>query len=134
MDLIRWSSRLSVGVTEFDNQHRNMIEMINTLHAAMKTGKGASITGDIIDGLIAYTSSHFAAEELLMLQHNFPGFDKHKAEHAALVKQVLQMQSKYNEGKALPQSLMMFIKEWLMTHILAEDREYGPYLNSKGIT
>lgn len=134
MDLIRWSSRLSVGVREFDNQHKNMIEMINTLHAAMKTGKGASITGDIIDGLIAYTGSHFASEELLMLQHNFPGFEKHKAEHAALVQQVLQMQSKYKEGKALPQTLMMFIKEWLMTHILAEDKEYGPYLNSKGIT
>lgn len=134
MALIRWSPRLSVGVTTFDNDHQKMVEMINTLHEAMKSGKGAAVIGPIIDGLISYTANHFKAEEVLMRQHGFPGLEKHRAEHAALVEQVLQLQAKYLEGKALPQSLMQFIKEWLMKHILDEDKEYGPFLNCKGIT
>jgi len=134
MPLVKWSSRLSVGVTEFDGQHQKIVEMINTLHDAMKSGQGASLIGNIVESLINYTSTHFAAEERLMQQHGFPGLDEHKAQHAALVTKVLQMQAKYKEGKALPQGLMLFIKQWLMTHILDEDKQYGPFLNSKGIS
>lgn len=133
MPLIRWSSRLSVGITQFDNEHKKMVEMINDLHQALKTGRGSASIGTILDGLIGYTSTHFASEEILMQKHAVPGLEKHKAEHSALTNQVLEFQKEYYNGKAVPQSLMLFIKGWLMKHILDEDREYGPYLNSTGV-
>lgn len=133
MPLIRWSSRLSVGVTQFDNEHQKMVEMINDLHQAMRTGKGAAKIGSIVDGLIIYVSTHFASEETLMQRHAFPGLEKHRAEHTALTKQVIQFQKEYHSGKAVPQSILLFIKGWLMKHILDEDKEYGPYLNGMGV-
>ena len=86
-----------------------------------------------LDGLISYTATHFAAEERLMQQHAYPAIAKHKVEHAALVKQALEIQKNFKEGKALPQNLLQFLKDWLMKHIVGEDKLYGPFLNSKGI-
>lgn len=133
MALIQWSAMLSVGVTQFDNEHKKLVDMVNNLHDAMKTGKGSDVVGKTLDGLISYTATHFAAEERLMQQHGYPAIDKHKGEHTALVKQALEIQKNFKEGKALPQNLLQFLKDWLMKHIAGEDKKYGPFLNGKGI-
>lgn len=133
MALIQWSQMLSVGVTQFDNEHKKLVDMLNNLHDAMKAGKANDVVGKILDGLISYTGTHFAAEERLMTQHGYPNLTKHKGEHAALVKQALDIQKDFKAGKALPQNLLQFLKDWLMKHIAGEDKQYGPFLNGKGI-
>ena len=31
-------------------------------------------------------------------------------------------------------SIINFLKDWIINHILTEDRKYGPFLNDKGVT
>jgi len=133
MALIQWAPVLSVGVTQFDNEHKKLVDMVNNLYDAIKAGKANSAIGTILDELVRYTGSHFGAEERLMQQHGYSGLAKHKAEHAALVKQVLEIQKGFKEGKALPQNLLQFLRDWLMKHIVGEDKQYGPFLNTKGV-
>lgn len=133
MALIQWSNLLSVGVTQFDNEHKKLVDILNNLHDAMKEGKGADVIGKTLDSLISYTATHFASEEKLMTQHAYPNLTKHKGEHAALVKQALEIQKDFKAGKALPQNLLQFLKDWLMKHIAGDDKQYGPFLNSKGV-
>lgn len=134
MALITWSPSLSVNVKQFDDQHKKLIDLINKLHDAMKEGKGKDILGDILQSLIEYTKTHFAAEERLMQQHNYGEYEKHKKEHNLLVIQVLDIQKKHKEGTpVLTQTIMTFLKNWLASHIQGEDQKYGPFLNGKGI-
>ncbi|WP_243374350.1 bacteriohemerythrin [Geotalea sp. SG265] len=135
MSLISWNQGLSVSVKQFDDQHKKLIDLINTLHDAMKTGKGKDVLGDILQSLVSYTKSHFAAEELLMQRHGYEGYEKHKKEHNLLVMQVADIQKKLNEGApVLTQTVMLFLKDWLSTHIQGEDRKYSPFFNGKGIS
>jgi hemerythrin len=134
MALITWNDSFSVNVKLFDEQHRKLIEMLNDLHDAMKVGKGKEALEKVLKGLIQYTSMHFSNEEKLMKQYNYPEFEKHKKEHNQLVLQVLDVQKKHQEGNAiLSQDVMNFLKNWLRNHIQGEDKNYGPFFNSKGL-
>jgi hemerythrin-like metal-binding protein len=55
-----------------DNQHRQLVDLLNQLENAMAKGKGKELVGKILSELIRYTQTHFSSEELLMLKHGFP--------------------------------------------------------------
>lgn len=134
MALITWSDSLSVKVKQFDDQHKKLVDMVNQLFDAMKTGKGNQVMADILKQLIAYTQTHFAAEERLMKQYGYPDFEAHKKEHNALVVQVLDLQKQFQEGKAvLTQNVMTFLRDWLSKHIQGDDKKYGVFFNGKGV-
>lgn len=134
MALITWSDTLSVKVKQFDDQHKKLVDMVNQLFDAMKTGKGNQVMGDILKQLIAYTQTHFAAEERLLKQYAYPDFEAHKKEHNALVIQVLDLQKQFQEGKpVLTQNIMTFLRDWLSKHIQGDDKKYGVFLNGKGV-
>ena len=134
MALLNWNDSYSVNIKEIDGQHKKLIDMINTLHDAMKVGKGSQMIGDVLKSLIDYTGSHFATEEKYMKLHGYPGYENHKKEHNQLVMQVLDVQKNLHSGKApLTQEIMSFLKNWLVNHIQGEDKKYGPFLNGKGL-
>lgn len=134
MALLTWNEGLSVKVGQFDREHKELVNLINKLHDAMKAGQGKNAIGETLNGLIKYTREHFAAEERLMKLHGYPIYEKHKQEHNHLTMTVLDLQKGYLEGSVpLSQTVMTFLKDWLTGHIQGMDKEYGPYLNGKGI-
>ncbi|MBT1074831.1 bacteriohemerythrin [Geobacter grbiciae] len=134
MALITWNDSLSVKVKQFDDQHKKLVEMLNQLFDAMKAGKGSLVVGDILKQLIAYTQTHFAAEERLMKQYGYADLEIHKKEHNALVVQVLDLQKQFQDGKAvLTQNVMTFLRDWLSKHIQGDDKKYGVFFNGKGV-
>jgi hemerythrin len=134
MALLTWSDKFSVQVRQFDEEHKQLMNLINQLHDAMKTGQGKEVIGDVLKGLITYTQNHFAAEERLMKAHGYPAYGNHKKEHNNLTMKVLDFQKGFTEGSALlSQTVMTFLKEWLTNHIQGVDKEYGPFLNGKGV-
>jgi hemerythrin len=134
MALFTWKDGYSVQVRQFDDQHKKLIELINQLHDAMKVGRGKEVVEDVLKALINYTATHFAAEEQMMRLHNYPGYERHRKEHSLLVARVLDVQKKLRQGDApLSQSVMTFLQEWLTNHIMVIDKDYGPFLNGKGV-
>lgn len=134
MPLMEWDLSYSVGVAVFDDQHKKLFDIINSLNDAMKAGKSKDALGGILKSLIDYTATHFVAEEKMMLQHDYLQTQMHKMEHDKLVKQVLKLQEEFKAGKAmLSMEVMNFLKDWLNTHIAGSDKKYGAYFNAKGI-
>jgi hemerythrin len=108
--------------------------MLNELYEAMKAGKGNNVVGEILNGMIQYTFSHFATEERYLILNNYPDFAAHKREHDILTKQVLELQEQFNNGKAaISIKVGDFLKTWLLTHISGTDMKYSPYLRAKGV-
>ena len=59
MSLINWSDNYSVKVAKFDNQHKNLVNMINEMHEAMRSGRGKDALKPILQKLVNYTVQHF---------------------------------------------------------------------------
>jgi hemerythrin len=132
--LITWSDRLSVGIPRIDAQHQTLVEMINQLHAAMLAGQGNAALGKTLDGVVAYTLSHFAAEEALMNRSAYPGYERHKAEHDKLTAQAKVLQEKARTAKSLlTLEVAKFLQHWLIDHIASQDKAYSAHLLAAGV-
>ena len=115
----------------FDEQHKILFSLINTLHIALKEGKGKSTISDILEGLVWYAKVHFKAEEEEMKEKKYPFLEEHEREHVELLNQALVYQGDYISGKVvLDLKFLSFLSNWLQNHIAKTDRNYGPYLGT----
>lgn len=131
---LRWNQSLSVGISSIDDQHKTLVNLINELYSHMQSGSEKEATAATLDQLIQYTANHFKYEEENFDRHNYPDTKQHKEIHKKLVARVLQFQEEFNQGKAdVSVELMDFLKDWLINHIKKVDKQYGPYLQSKGM-
>ncbi|GAP05918.1 hemerythrin-like metal-binding domain [Anaerolinea thermolimosa] len=131
MSLLQWEDRFSVGMDRFDRQHHVLVDLINELHESMREGKGQQELGSILEKLIQYTRVHFASEEEWMVQYQYPGYARHQASHESLTRQVLEFQRQYQDGTiGLSVQMIHFLKEWLVNHILGEDKAYAGFFQA----
>jgi len=131
---VTWSNQYSVGVAKIDSEHQKLIGMLNDLHAAMTEGRGRSVIGSVLDGLAAYTVSHFANEEKLMQLYLYPDYARHKAIHDKLVGQVKSLQEEFHSGNAtISLDVLTFLQGWLVDHIVGVDQKYAAHLHAAGV-
>lgn len=134
MPIMSWTDTYSTGIAEIDQQHKKLIDLINSLHDAMAKGQGKIVLGKTLGELIHYCASHFAVEEKLFDKHGYPEADEHKDKHQKMTSKVLALQQQFEQGKAtLTIEVMDFLQQWLDKHILGTDKKYAPFLKSKGV-
>ena len=64
MDLLIWGHTYSIGNDLVDNQHKKLMELINTLHR-IESGESDEDINDVLNELVNYTVYHFKSEEEL---------------------------------------------------------------------
>ncbi len=132
MSFMNWQPDYQVGVAEIDNQHRRLVEMVNSLHEAMKSGTGKTLVPKILNDLVEYTVSHFSTEERFMQETRYPEYSLHKRHHEELTRQVLQIKAQIDSGSPVNTiQVMNFLKDWLLNHILGSDKKLGQYIISQ---
>lgn len=124
-----WQDSLSVGVPSIDRQHKVLIGLINDLHIAIDTDKGADVAKFILGKLINYAKAHFIYEESLFKGQNYIATEEHLASHRRIEAQLDELNEKSKDSNYnLPEELMEFLKNWLNNHILKEDMGYSELL------
>ena len=65
-----------------------------------------------------------------MQAKNFGGFERHKAEHEAMIGICADLQKKFHAGEAeVTEAVGQLVKGWLDSHIPTFDRSYSEVLN-----
>lgn len=130
----RWTEKYAVNVQALDNQHQRLFATANELNDALSYGEGAAAVEPVLQKLVDYALSHFAAEEALMKRHLYPDLAKHRAEHEDFARKVTEFIEEYRAGKAgVPVELLLFLQSWLKQHILVTDKAYSSFLNERGV-
>ena len=134
MTVFAWNEKYSLNIKEVDTQHQKLIKLIAELNEAMSQGKGRQALGKILEELVRYTQTHFAAEERLLQAHGYPEYEEHKVKHSKMTQKVLDIQKEYQAGKAtITLEVMKFLENWIAQHIMGTDRKYASFLISKGV-
>ena len=129
---IEFTPDLSCKHDDIDREHKKLFELVNSLHDAMKKGKGRDAVGSVLNSLIQYTETHFVNEEKLMSSVNYPGLYQQKREHADLLKQVNDLRTKFTKDQTvICMEAMTFLQRWLTEHIMVSDKKVGIFLLSK---
>lgn len=130
--LLEWNEKMMLNIGSIDDQHKQLVGMLNELYAGFKAGRARDLVGPVLKRLVDYTATHFKYEEDLFDRTGYPETKQHKAEHANLVKRVLEAQRKFEADRSavLSQDLMLFLRNWLVDHIMGTDRRYVPHMQS----
>jgi len=132
MAKIEWSDKLSVGVEQIDNQHKELLRIANVLINAVSLGREVRVLENVLKRLREYTVFHFNSEEELMGDIRYPGRGDQAVEHARLKKEVKDYQRQiYKKEGLTPDEVLEFIKDWLLKHILTYDRELARFIHEQ---
>jgi len=135
MPLIQWDSSYSVKVSRCDNDHQKLISLINSLHDAMKQGKGSAVIQGIAKELADYTNFHFSAEEALLERTKYPALEEHRGQHRAFIQRVSEIRRELESGgKVNTSATLSFLQDWLLNHIKQTDKKYSAHLNAHGVS
>lgn len=131
----KWSSDYSVNIKTIDDQHQELVNILNRLFVAVSKREGDKAIAGILDALMSYTQTHFALEERLMREAKYKDIESHMEEHRKLLEQLDQLCKKHLlEEKPIYFEMLSFLKTWLKEHIQGVDTKYSAALQQAGFS
>ncbi len=129
---IQWTDAMSLREPLLDDDHRQLIALINQLTSAEKVGNRRNIEF-VLDELVDYTIDHFNREELFLQDNGYPlgEMAAHKLMHAEFTKAIQDIRWQYQNGfrSGINQELLRYMRTWLSKHILVEDVKFASALS-----
>lgn len=134
MQAFEWKPEYSVSVSTFDQQHKKLFFLAETLRAAMLGGGGRDVLFRMLQDLISYAKTHFSAEEDLLQSYQYPELEHHRFEHAQFAVRTTDFEKVAAAGEIhISIDLMEFLQRWIVNHVRQTDTRYGNYLNKLGV-
>ena len=129
MTLIRWRDNFNLGIPDVDFEHRELVELINTLHERLQTPERHDEIEDFLGEIFARISAHFALEERTMVARDFPEYWPHKADHERLLDQLRDIMDTYESTNTLDSSVLSRrLDDWFSIHFRTFDARFHRYL------
>lgn len=125
-----WDSSLECGISVIDQEHRELISRLQQLTHE----PSPSVARSMLDFLSDYVVKHFAHEQVMHRQNEYPEADAHKEAHKDFVGRFLALEKKYDGEGGSPEMLreiVEFVGEWLRAHILGMDRDFSEYYRER---
>ena len=128
-----WDSSLESGYDKVDNQHKQLVEALNSLIEASESGKGDKAVLKTLDFLTSYAIKHFADEEKLQKDYNYPDYVSHKRIHdgfKATVKELVDRVMDEGPSEALVGEVSEKVGAWLLNHIKGDDFRMAAFVKA----
>jgi hemerythrin-like metal-binding protein len=132
--IFEWTDDLSAGFEEIDNQHKELIALIQKLFDAVDRKESPQQVGMATDFLREYIVRHFQMEECYMDAYGYPGKDNHKAQHQAFIADFEWHQQRFYENMAdyhMILEIKGWLYNWLISHIASTDKNLGRFLKQQ---
>lgn len=124
MAYFEWASDMEIDQGPIDQDHRKLVDLVNTLHTVTSEGRGQQIVDRVLNELISYTADHLRREEKLMETLKFPNLANHKIGHDAFLASIQDLKKKYDAGSiTVASQLSTVLRDWLSLHIRRSDKE-----------
>ncbi len=122
MSLIEWKTGFSVGNAAVDHEHRELIQLINDVHAAIGRGARRDQLATGLGEIYAHIAAHFALEEKMMRDAGYAHFGPHKADHESLLDQLADIIDGVEMGEQLDdRDLSSRLNRWFTEHFGTHD-------------
>lgn len=126
-----FSENLVTGNEMIDSHHKELIDRMNKLLDSCERSNEKSVAVKTLDYLADYTDFHFAAEEELQKEIEYPGYEQHKAQHEAFKKTIQELDQMLEEeegpSNAFVEKVQENVVKWFYTHIEGFDRSVAEY-------
>src|SRR5512142_402549 len=129
-----WDERFSVGILALDEQHKELMAMINQLIDHEEADTGSEHIAEILDRMTRYAEYHFHTEEQLLTEYSYPENPSHEKEHTRFKTQIARFcMDAIHRNKDLRNEILFYLRNWLKNHILKSDMKYKSFFQEKGL-
>jgi hemerythrin-like metal-binding protein len=129
MTLLQWQANFSVGIDEVDHEHRELIGLINALHAALGEDRAGTRTEEFLGEIFADVSAHFALEERIMRDRRYDALAEHKADHERLLDDLRDLMDEQAAGAVLDDERFAGqLATWFAGHFQTHDARFHRHL------
>ena len=112
-----WRDEYKIGNEIIDQQHQYLFELANRI---VDPNNSTSMPHNIL-ALSRYIGEHFKAEEELMVQYQYSGYEEHAMEHKLLMSKLAELSHNIKKGEIEPVEIIGFMRLWVFEHILEKD-------------
>jgi hemerythrin-like metal-binding protein len=132
--LVEWTDQCSVNVETIDNQHKTLFKIINTLYDMVNDGADKDNLRNVFNELAEYTKVHFKTEEDYFDKFNYLESRFHKYMHQEFTKVIKTFDEGFDMNYIHKRSATLsFLNDWLINHVLEEDKKYIKCFNKNGL-
>ncbi len=131
---LQWDDSLLLGHEEIDNQHRSIFAQLEKLSQAVQAGSPESILEELAIFLFEYTRVHFATEDKVMVEYDYPRIEEQRQEHGEFSRVANDLKSRIGlEGISREMAIEMSGKlfRWVVQHIKNHDRDMVNYVKER---
>jgi len=131
--LFQWSEELSCGNKQVDDDHRRLMELINELYIEIKNDTDEHTIENTFHEMQSYTRRHFADEERIMEQINYPEREQHVQEHRDFIKRIdtsFELYQKSPDKHASVELIGILASLW-QKHVGGTDKAFAQYLRTQ---
>lgn len=129
MGRIEWDESFSVHHEELDSQHKKLLGLYNNLHESLLHGTIEEATEQkkkTLDSLVDYIEYHFQSEEQHLKELNYADYEEHCLVHQNFSNKIKTLQKDIENGNMVfTTSLIKLLRNWILDHILKEDKAYS---------
>lgn len=130
MSRLTWSDDYSVGDDAIDRQHQDLFSLIDRLEGQDMDMSAMSVTFEKLD---IYVRDHFAAEEELLKACDYDDLEAHLRQHDEFREWLETARESFKSSNAdqlsIGQNLQVFLRDWLLSHILHADQAYKDWIH-----
>ena len=136
MVFFAWKDEYMTHIRELDEQHQKLVALVNSFYADLLQYQNNEQKREIVmrtlNALVDYSCYHFEAEENLMRKYEYTEYEHHKEEHERFKSQIARFIQEQTETPLVaPFPIVVFLRDWLITHIMKTDKQYGPFLTAR---
>jgi len=122
-----WDKRYTVGNPSFDEQHKRIFEIANSLPEVVDE----ELIKNIIWRLFKHVNEHFATEEKMMKDISYPRLAEHRQLHDELITKLSDISTQSFGSDQSVFQFKKFIYDWIIEHIMNADNGYFRFVQKK---
>jgi len=129
---IKWNDNMSVGISEIDNDHKTLINLINNFNQSVVDSMAITLIKDNLQNIIRFIEQHCVREEAILEQHGYPDVADHAYKHQQLeetLHKIIQGVGDYSVDYGWIDAGLK-VKQEKIKHFLNEDMNYMKYLRT----
>jgi hemerythrin-like metal-binding protein len=122
MKLMVWNADVECGIEAIDDDHKQLMEMMNAIYAEMMTGGEMGSLEALLDRIETLLEGHCAEEEAMMVKTAFPQTVAHQRAHREILDRITLLRRSLQGGRGdVGKDIFEHLAAYLRDHMLKTD-------------
>lgn len=132
VSLIEWRLEYEIGIRDVDQEHRMLIDLINTSFDELERGAGVEAAEALLGEIDARMTAHFALEEKAMREMEYGELGVHKADHERLLDEIRDLMDEVDERQGVDANVLgQRLDNWFSEHFRTRDATLHHFLRRR---